>query len=89
VLVAVGRLGNHGDRTYLSLSVIDVEGGDIVLKPSDLSGFSVLEQLAAVETRLDSVNTEVTIRSGFADSPPAARSLDALANRLIASRNAV
>jgi hypothetical protein len=75
--VAVGRLGNHGDRTYLSLSVIDVEGGDIVLKPSDLSGFSVLEQLAAVETRLDSVNTEVTIRGGFAEStvrrlPPAA-----------------
>jgi hypothetical protein len=65
------------DRTYLSLSVIDVEGGDVVLKPSDLSGFSVLEQLAAVETRLDSVNTEVTIRGGFAEStvrrlPPAA-----------------
>lgn len=65
------------DRTYLSLSVIDVEGGDIVLKPPDLSGLSVLEQLAAVEARLDSVNTEVTTRGGFAEStvrrlPPAA-----------------
>lgn len=65
------------DRTYLSLSVIDVEGGDVILAPLDLSGLSVLEQLVAVEARLDSINTEVTIRGGFAEStvrrlPPAA-----------------
>lgn len=64
------------DRTYLSLSVLDVEGGDVVLRPQDMSGLSVLEQLAAVEARLETLNTEVTVRGGFAESgvrrlPPA------------------
>lgn len=64
------------DRTYLSLSVLDVEGGDIVLRPQNMSGLSVLEQLAAVEARLETLNTEVTVRGGFAESgvrrlPPA------------------
>jgi ATP-dependent DNA helicase RecG len=64
------------DRTYLSLSVLDVEGGDVVLRPQNMSGLSVLEQLAAVEARLETLNTEVTVRGGFAQSgvrrlPPA------------------
>lgn len=84
VLRPDGRLTQAGallfcpaDRTYLTVTVIDVEGGDVLLPPPDLTGLSVLEQLATVEDRLDSVNTEVTIRGGFAEStvrrlPPAA-----------------
>lgn len=56
------------DRTYLSMTAIDVEGGDVLLRPPDLAGLSVLEQLSAVEDRLDSLNTEVTLRGGFAES---------------------
>ncbi|WP_214371037.1 DUF5635 domain-containing protein [Pseudonocardia sp. H11422] len=55
------------NRTYLSMTVIDVEGGDVLLRPPDLAGLSVLEQLV-VEDRLDSLNTEVTLRGGFAES---------------------
>ncbi len=54
------------DRTYLSVSVLEVEGGDVLLSPPDLSGLSVIEQLARVEERLEAVNTEITLRSGFA-----------------------
>lgn len=75
VLHPDGRLTQAGallfcpsDRTYISLTVIDVEGGDVLLPPSDLTGLSVLEQLATVEDRLSAVNTEVTIRGGFAES---------------------
>ncbi|MDN5857059.1 MAG: DUF5635 domain-containing protein, partial [Pseudonocardia sp.] len=83
VLRPDGRLSQAGallfcsaDRTYLSMSVLDVEGGDVVLRPQDMAGLSVLEQLAAVEARLETVNTEVTVRGGFAESgvrrlPPA------------------
>lgn len=56
------------DRTYISMTVIDVEGGDVLLRPPDFAGLSVLEQLAAVEDRLDSLNTEVTLRGSFAES---------------------
>ncbi|MFD6306035.1 DUF5635 domain-containing protein [Streptomyces sp. NPDC060223] len=56
------------DRTYLSLSVIDVEGGDVISPPPDLSGLSLLEQVAAVEDRLDALNTSLRLegRPGFA-----------------------
>lgn len=74
------------DRTYLSLTVIDVEGGDVVLSPRDFAGLSVLEQLVVVEDRLDSVNTEVTIRGSFAESTvrrlPAAAIREAVLNGL-------
>jgi ATP-dependent DNA helicase RecG len=91
-----GRLTQAGallfcaaDRTYLSLTVLDVEGGDVILPPPDLTGLSVLEQLAAIEDRIDAINTEITIRSGFADTsvrgiPPGAvreAVLNALAHR--------
>lgn len=56
------------DRTFIAVTVIDVEGGDVLLPPPDLAGLSVLEQLVAAEDRLDSVNTEVTVRGGFAES---------------------
>lgn len=94
VLRPDGRLTQAGallfcpaDRSYMSLSVIDVEGGDVVLSPPDLSGLSTLEQLASVEARLDSVNTEITIRGGFAESTvqrlPRAAVREAVLNGLV------
>lgn len=81
-----GRLTQAGvllfcpaDRAHVTLTVLDVEGGDVLLAPSDLSGLSLLEQIAAVEARLDAVNTAVTLRNGFAETavrrlpPPAVR----------------
>jgi ATP-dependent DNA helicase RecG len=70
-----GRLTQAGvllfcpaDRSHVTLSVLDVEGGDVLLAPSDLSGLSLLEQIAAVEARLDAVNTAVTLRNGFTET---------------------
>ncbi|MPZ65694.1 MAG: transcriptional regulator [Pseudonocardiaceae bacterium] len=65
------------DRNHLSMSVLDVEGGDVVSQPPDMSGLSLLEQLVAVEQRLDAVNGTITIRDSFAETairrlPPAA-----------------
>lgn len=71
-----GRLTQAGvllfcpaNRTYLSLSVLDVEGGDVILAPTDMTGLSLLEQIAAVEDRLDTLNTAITLRSGFSETP--------------------
>ena len=58
-----------GDRTYVSLSVLDVEGGDVILSPDEMAGTSLLEQVAAVEARWDTLNTAITLRSGFAETP--------------------
>lgn len=55
-------------RPYISYSVWDAEGGDVVNRGPDLDGLSLLEQIAAVEARLDAVNTSITFRSGFAES---------------------
>jgi ATP-dependent DNA helicase RecG len=75
------------DRTHISLSVLDVEGGDVVSHPPDLSGLSVLEQLAAVEQRLDAVNTTITVRVSFAETPirrlPPAALREAIVNGLV------
>lgn len=81
-----GRLTQAGalmfcpaDRTYLELSIWDVEGGHVLLHPPDLSGLSLIEQIAEVEARLDTINTAVTLRSGFTEfgvrrlPPPAVR----------------
>lgn len=91
-----GRLTQAGvllfcpaDRTYLSLSVLDVEGGDVLLAPADMTGSSLLEQIAAVEARLDTLNTAITLRAGLAETPvrrlppPAVREamLNAVAHR--------
>ena len=64
------------DRVHLSVSVLDVEGGEVISHPPDLTGLSLLEQLSAVEQRLDAVNTVVPLRESFAEArvrrlPPA------------------
>lgn len=94
VLGPDGRLTQAGalvfcptDRAYLSVTVLDVEGGDVLSPPPNLSGLSVLEQLAAVEERLDTLNTEVTLRGSFAETPvrrlPAAAVREAVLNGLV------
>jgi ATP-dependent DNA helicase RecG len=57
------------DRTLLSLSVLDVEGGDVLAAPLDLGGLSLIEQIAVVEQRLDGVNTSITLTGSFAEEP--------------------
>jgi ATP-dependent DNA helicase RecG len=49
--------------------VLDVEGGDVLLAPTDMAGASMLEQIAAVEARIDTLNTAITLRGGFAETP--------------------
>lgn len=94
VLHPDGRLTQAGallfcgsDRTCLSLTVLDVEGGDVVLSPRDLAGLSVLEQLLSIEDRLDSLNTAITIRDGFAEAAvrrlPTAALREAVLNGLV------
>lgn len=76
VLRPDGRLTQAGalvfcrsEQTHLALSVLDVERGDVLTAPADLAGLSLLEQVAAVEARLDTLNTAVTLRGGFAEHP--------------------
>lgn len=75
------------DTTVLSISMLDVEGGDVLSAPPDLRGLSVLEQLQFVEQRLDSVNNAVTLRSGFTETPvrmlPPAALREAVCNALV------
>jgi ATP-dependent DNA helicase RecG len=56
------------DRTHIALSVLDVEGGEVLSPPRDLVGLSLLEQIADVDDRLDTLNTylRVTVDPGFA-----------------------
>lgn len=69
-----GRLTQAGaltfcasDRTWLSMIVLDVEGGDVLAAAPDLSGRSLIEQVAAIEDRLDARNTAITVRDGFGE----------------------
>lgn len=75
VLYPDGRLSAAGalmfcpsDRTYIALSVLDVEGGELLADPRDLGGLSLLEQIEWVDARLDTLNTSlrVTAEPGFA-----------------------
>jgi ATP-dependent DNA helicase RecG len=75
VLDPEGRLSAAGalmfcpsDRTYITLSVLDVEGGELLAAPRDLAGRSLLEQIEWVDDRLDTLNTSlrVTADPGFA-----------------------
>jgi ATP-dependent DNA helicase RecG len=75
VLDPEGRLSAAGalifcpsDRTYIALSVLDVEGGELLATPRDLAGRSLLEQIEWVDDRLDTLNTSlrVTADPGFA-----------------------
>ena len=59
----------RSDRSHLSLTVVDVEGGDVLAAAADMSGASLIEQIATVEARLDTLNTAVTITGGFAEEP--------------------
>ena len=75
VLDPEGRLSAAGalmfcpsDRTYIALSVLDIEGGELLAAPLDLAGRSLLEQIEWVDIRLDTLNTSlrVTADPGFA-----------------------
>lgn len=75
VLYPDGRLSAAGalmfcssGRTHIALSVLDVEGGDLLAAPRNLEGLSLLEQIAIVDDRLDTLNTSlrVTADPGFA-----------------------
>lgn len=59
----------RSDRSYLSLTVVDVEGGDVLAAAVDMKGLSLVEQIVTVEARLDALNTAVTVRGGFAEHP--------------------
>lgn len=76
---AAARLLCPSPTTDLTLTVLDVEGGSVLAGPPDLSGRSVLEQLATIEERLDVLNTAVPVRAGFTETP--VRSLPPLAVR--------
>lgn len=75
------------DHNYLTVSVLDVEGGDVLSTPPDLRGLSLLEQLAAAEDRLDPLNSEVIVRGSFAEVPvrrlPTAALREAVLNGLV------
>jgi len=75
VLYPDGRLSAAGalmfcpsDRTYIALSVLDVEGGELLAAPGDLAGLSLLEQIEWADGRLDTLNTSLRVAAepGFA-----------------------
>ncbi|MFI7577591.1 DUF5635 domain-containing protein [Micromonospora sp. NPDC049497] len=49
------------DRTHITFSVLDVEGGDLLTSPRDLSGLSLLEQIATIDDRLDTLNKAIRV----------------------------
>ena len=57
------------DRNYVTVTVLDVEGGDVISTPPGLRGLSLLRQLAATEDRLDPLNSEVVMRGSFGEVP--------------------
>lgn len=72
VLRPDGRLSQAGallfcasDRAYLELAVWDVEGGEVIAFHRAMSGQSLIEQIVELETRLDTLNTSITVRDGF------------------------
>ncbi len=58
------------DRTHITLSVWDVEGGELLSGPPELGGLSLLEQIAQLEQRWDTLNQRVRVDSsaGFAQN---------------------
>lgn len=75
------------DTTQITVSVLDVDGGDVLSAPPDLGGRSLLEQLLTVEQRLDAANTSVPVRAGLTEQPvrllPPAAVREALCNALV------
>jgi ATP-dependent DNA helicase RecG len=53
-------------QTLITLSRLDVPGGDVLNPPRDLAGRALIEQLALVETWLAAFNTATTVSRGFA-----------------------
>ncbi|MEU6203899.1 DUF5635 domain-containing protein [Micromonospora musae] len=71
VLKPDGRLTMAGaltfcpaDRTHIALSVWDVEGGELLSGPRQMTGLSLLEQVALVDERLDTLNKAVRFGAG-------------------------
>jgi ATP-dependent DNA helicase RecG len=56
-------------RTLVSLTRLDVTGGEVLNAPVDFAGLALIEQLAAVEDRLDAFNAARTVRRGLAETP--------------------
>jgi ATP-dependent DNA helicase RecG len=82
VLYPDGRLSTAGalmfcasDRTYIALSVLDVEGGELLAAPRDLAGLSLLEQIALVDDRLDTLNTSLRVAADPGFAQPSVRRL--------------
>lgn len=75
------------EHAHLALTALDVESGDVILPPEDLSGLSLLEQLSAVEERLAALNTSITLRASFAEQTvrrlPAGAVREAILNGLV------
>ena len=82
VLYPDGRLSAAGalmfcssDRTYIALSVLDVEGGELLAAPRDLAGLSLLEQVEWADARLDTLNTSLRINADPGFARPSVRRL--------------
>ena len=67
------------DNPFFAVTVVDVEGGDVVVSAPRLRGLSLLEQVLAVEDRLDPVNQAVRGPLGLVEAP--VRSLPPVAVR--------
>ncbi len=52
-------------RTVIELAALDVPGGDVTLTMPNLTGLSLVEQLAEAEGRLDSLDRSVTLPHGL------------------------
>jgi ATP-dependent DNA helicase RecG len=63
------------DRTHIALSVLDVEGGDLLAAPRNLEGLSLLEQIAIVDDRLDTLNTSLRVAADPGFAQPSVRRL--------------
>lgn len=100
LLVRIGALRPDGQLTraaalllcpseqgHVTVTVLDVEGGDVLVPAPELAGRSLLEQLTLVEERLAAVNTAVAVRTGFAETPvrmlPSAAVREAVCNGLV------
>jgi len=63
------------DRTHIALSVLDVEGGELIGPPRDLAGLSLLEQIAVIDERLDTLNTSLHVAAEPGFTRPQVRRL--------------
>ena len=71
----------RSDRTHIALSVMDVEGGELLSPLRQLAGLSLLEQIADVDDRLDTLNTYLRVLADPGFAQPSVRRLPAGAVR--------